>query len=487
MQNNVLTLPKKRAHQRGPLAKRAVRTALALGCTTLVLVGCGGGSDTSSAETPTPLAAPENFTIDSLASFSWKAMPDATRYELFADLDGPGPQPEARMGEAEGFTYSSFNQQFSGRLASGRYRIADLINATYRLQACDANGCGAFTAAKAQDIPKNISYEFSSGRAPLKSSSSNFDPISQDGLTLVLRGSNGSTSTLLVFARTATDQPWQQQAELPTNAYRIALSADGNTLAASEELKVQIYQRSNGAWSQQTAISSTQAPTACAQPCQLEPDRLALSANGNLLAVSGRFRVSSSTAAAPSTVFTYVRTGTTWAAQNHFAPEGNIVGTALALSGDGSTLALNSGAITRNVDITPPLVHIYAQNGVDGWTEQARLPVGIVYFIDIAASWFSAMTLSHNGNTLAVEAQNSPNTLPPQYHITAADLTCPSAGTGSTALGPHIALFGRNGSAWQRQAVIAREAAPSWALANDGNALFYGKLFNRSNGAWTCP
>jgi len=482
MQNNVLTLPKKRAHQRGPLAKRAVRTALALGCTTLVLVGCGGGSDTSSAETPTPLAAPENFTIDSLASFSWKAMPDATRYELFADLDGPGPQPEARMGEAEGFTYSSFNQQFSGRLASGRYRIADLINATYRLQACDANGCGAFTAAKAQDIPKNISYEFPSGYAPLKSSASNFDPISQDGRTLVLRGSNGSTGTLQVFTRIAVDQPWQLQAEFPTNAFRIALSADGNTLAGAEEGKVQIYQRSGTTWGLQTTITSTQTPAACPQPCELAPDRLALSANGNLLAVTGRFGAPTY---ATNAVFTYARNGATWAPQSHLAPGSSIVGTALALSGDGNTLALNSSAITRSAGFPPPYLHVYAHSGNGTWSEQARLPVGIVNFLDIAASRYSALTLSNDGATLAVEALNAPTQLPAEFHITGTDLAC--AGMGSAAPAWHMALFAREGAIWRRQAVIARDAA-SWALASDGNTLRYGgELFTRRNGTWACP
>ena len=289
-----------------------------------------------------------------------------------------------------------------------------------------------------------------------------------------------------MFARTAIGQPWQQQAALPTNSYRIALSADGNTLAASESDRLKIYQRSSGTWSEQTTIASTQAPAECVQPCQLQPDRVALSDNGNLLAVSGRFKVAGSMSA-PSAVFTYVRTGSTWAAQSYFAPGGDIVGTTLALSGDGSTLALNSGAITRGT-YGPPHVHIYAQDGANGWKEQARLPVGVVFFEDIAASVYSAMALSSDGNTLAVDARNSPNTLPPEYHITVADLTCPSAETGNTPPVSHIAVFARSGAAWQRQAVIARKAAASWALASDGNALFYGsELFNRRNGTWACP
>ncbi|OGA57363.1 MAG: hypothetical protein A2710_24995 [Burkholderiales bacterium RIFCSPHIGHO2_01_FULL_64_960] len=485
MRHVTLTFAPEAVHQWAPRALPPLRATLALGCAALALAGCGGGSGSAEPGQPpvtSTLPAPENFENSGALSFAWSATPGATRYELFADMDGPGPQTEAQMGAAQGLSFYSTTQRQFGHLNLAR--IPDFINATFRLRACNSDGCGAFTAAKALDLPSRISYEFSSGRAPLKSSSSNFDPISQDGLTLVLRSYNGSTSTLLVFARTAAGQPWQQQAEIPTSAYWIALSADGNTLAASEESKVQIYQRSSGTWSQPTTIASTQTPAACPQPCQIVPDRLALSANGNLLAVTGRFGAATNDSNA---VFTYVRTGTTWAAQSHFAPGDSIVGTALALSGDGSTLALNSGAITRGVNFTPPHVHIYAQNGVDGWTEQARLPVGIVNFLDIAASRYSAMTLSHDGNTLAVEARNAPNALPAEYHITAADLTCASPGTGSTAPGWHIALFARDGAAWQRQAVIARETAASWALANNGNALFYGELFNRRNGVWACP
>ena len=495
MRHDTLTFAPEAAHQRAPRALPTLRATLALGFAAMALAGCGGGSGSAEPSQPpatSTLAAPENFENSGALSFAWSATPGATRYELFADMDSPGPQTEVQMGAAQGLSFYSTTQRQFGYLNLAR--IPDFINATFRLRACNSDGCGVFTAAKALDLPSRISYEFSSGRAPLKSSSGNFDPISQDGLTLVLRGSNGSTSTLLVFARTAAGQPWQQQAEIPTNAYRIALSADGNTLAASEEFKVQIYQRSSGAWSPPTTIASTQTPAACPQPCQMVPDRLALSANGNLLAVTGRFGAATSNTNA---VFTYVRTGTTWAAQSHFAPGDSIVGTALALSGDGSTLALNSGAITRSVNITPPLVHIYAQNGADGWTEQARLPVGIVNFLDIAASRYSAMALSHDGNALAVEAQYLPGRLPSEFTIVAADLTCGSkspwtteplpSGAYSTAPGWHIALFGRNGSTWQRQAVMARDTV-SWALAADGNALFYGsELFNRRNGAWTCP
>lgn len=496
MRHDTLTFTPRAFNQRAPWAFSTLRATLALGFAALALAGCGGSSGSDEPGQPpasSTLAAPENFQTSGVLSFTWSPTPGATRYELFADMDGPGPQTEVQMGEAQGLSFYSATQRQFGYLNLAR--LPDFINATFRLRACDSDGCGAFTAAKALDLPSRISYEFSSGLAPLKSSSGFYNPISQDGLTLVIRGSSGSSSALLVFTRTAPSQPWQQQAVLPTNAYRMTLSADGNTLAATESDKVQIYQRNSGIWSQQTTITSTQTPPACPQPCQMVPDReLALSANGNLLAVTGRFGPATS---GTNAVFTYERTGTTWAAQSHFAPGDSIVGTALALSGDGSTLALNSGAITRSENFPPPHVHIYAKNGVDEWTEQARLPVGIVNFLDIAASRYSAIALSHDGNTLAVEAQYLPGRLPSEFTINVADLTCGSKspwnteplanGSYSTVPGWHIALFGRDGTTWRRQAIMAGDTA-SWALAADGNSLFYGsELFNRRNGAWACP
>lgn len=491
-----LTLAQKRAHRETPQAMSALRTALALSCAAVALAGCGGGSDSSPVETPTPLAAPENFTVGSFAFFSWKATPEATRYELFTDPDGPGPQPEARMGDAEGFTYSSFNQQFNGSLTTGRYRYADFINATYRLRACNTTGCGAFTAAQVFDIAKSISYEFPTGRSPLKTSVGNtsLESLSRDGLTLAVALDN-----LYIFARSSTAHPWQQQAMFSSRATRLVLSADGNTLAVSgffnaDAPPVQVYQRSNATWSLQTTVDATQTPPACTQPCKVIADNTALSADGNVLAVTGR---SGSAGSDTNAVFTYLRTGTAWAPQSYLAPAATPVGSAMALSGDGRTLAVNGGAFTRTQFTTPPYLYVYVQSPEGAWSEQARLPAGIMNFLDIAASRFSTVKLSSDGNTLAVEANHLPGNQPAEFNIGTGDLTCGSTEPWNTAPVPagsysnaawHIAVFARDGSAnWRRQAVMARSGV-QWALATDGNALFYGgSLFTRSSGTWACP
>ena len=92
------------------------------------------------------------------------------------------------------------------------------------------------------------------------------------------------------------------------------------------------------------------------------------------------------------------------------------------------------------------------------------------------------MKLSDDGNTLAVLAANGAE----DRAIHAADLSCGPLSKD----GYYMALFTRNGTAWQRQAAISRgyDSSSSWALARDGNALLYkNSLFTRSNGAWACP
>ena len=189
---------------------RPAKAALALGVATLILAGCGGGSD--SAETPTTptpppsaLAAPENFAVGQSLSFSWTPTVAATRYELFVDPDGTGPLPESQV-EPQRFSYSAAPNggSFNGSLGT-TVNVADVINASYRLRACNASGCGAFTDAKAFDVTKGISYEFASGYANLFNYFSaggqlRTGMLSKDGLTLALRGvSYGAYTSYLVF------------------------------------------------------------------------------------------------------------------------------------------------------------------------------------------------------------------------------------------------------------------------------------------------
>lgn len=488
-------------------AMNPLRATLALGCSLLILTGCGGGS--SDVPPPSTLAAPTNFSVklSYLEYFQWSASPGANRYELHADPDGSGPLPEIKLSDYNdasrtGFQYQSYDAQtFTGNVYGlDVLNLTARLNATYRLRACDASGCGDFTAPRSLDIVNGISHEFPSGRTHL-SSSMPFK-LSKDSLTLAIAIPRADAdSAVYLFGRASSTQPWQQQALLRTGkanfADRIALSADGTTLAAhawesvdnasgDSQSVVYTYQRSGSTWLQQATLNAPSAPSTCPQPCRAVGSDLALSADGNLLAMSLGFNTSAGVGSTSiGAVATYVRNDAIWSPQALLETGGPSV-ELMALSDDGKTLAVNQGAFYRNTpspQTTTPFALIFTQQDNGTWSQQARIPVGIVYFVDIAAGSYSTMKLSGDGNTLAVLARNAPGYQPPELDIHATDLSC-----GPMVGNMYMALFARNGTAWQRQAAVSRGYSTWWALASDGSGLFYGDaLFSRSNGVWACP
>lgn len=453
---------------------------------------------------------------DNLGAFAWAATPGANRYELYADPDGAGPMPEAKaddFNEASGtgfsyFSYTSGTQGFRGNLhwAVTASSVTASLNATYRLRACDASGCGAFTESKAYDLVNGISHEFASGRVPLKPTNGydGVQRLSKDGLTLATRtlGTNADLP-VYVFTRSSSAQPWQQQAALSSGKgffpQQIALSADGNTLAVGvleqsstdtnyNKGVVYVYHRSGGTWNQQAYLEAPSAPSACPQPCRADiTDNLTLSADGNLLAASSSFSSSSGVGnTSINAVVTYSRNGATWKQQASLDTGGKLV-SAMALSSDGSTLAVNDGALNplgSPLTTTTPFVVIFSQQGNGTWSQQARIPAGIHSTVTIGASAKSTMTLSDNGDTLAIQALNVPGHQTPELDIKSAALSCGSSVVDDS----YIALYSRNSATWQRQTAISRSQTGGWALASDGNALFYGgSLFTRNSGTWTCP
>lgn len=467
------------------------------------MAGCGGGSN-DTAQPPAPsLAAPANFTYD--WNMRWTATPDATRYELYVDPDGPGPLPESKEPDATGNDWKGFRfnaspnnaQLFYGNFYDDNFNALDLatrINATYRLRACDAKGCGAFTAP----IVKEYSYEFPSGRVPISNSQT-----SKDGLTLAIYQGDHYKKIyeVAVFTRGSNAHPWQQQALLSSGnasfGYPFVLSDDGNTLAVdgsassegdptSDRVPTSIYQRSGITWTQQATLTPNTIPSACQQSCKAYVKgiaEIALSADGSVLARTINLCWDAEAASkCMGAVVIYARNGATWS-QQALLETGDRSADIMALARDGKTLAVNQGAQYRDGS-TPSFALVFTQQSNGTWNQQARIPVGIMYIVDIAAAAFSSMKLSDDGNTLGVMATNwAEDTSGRAVHD--ADLSCSPRNERS-----YMALFTRNGTTWQRQAAISRgyDSSLMWALARDGNALFYGgELFTRSNGTWACP
>ena len=478
------------AHSR---TMRPLRTTVALGLALAALAGCGGGSDDPALPPPFNLAAPANFTYE--VNLRWTATPGATRYELYVDPDGPGPLPESKEPDAtgdnwKGFRFSAYpkdSQRLIGSFYDDNFSalgLATTINATYRLRACDAQGCGSFTAP----IVQEYSYELPSGRVPFSHSQS------KDGLTLAIgqRSADG-ISVVSVFTRSSLAHPWQQQAVLPSGS-PLALSDDGNTLAITEWMpsegtspsstRTYIYQRSGTTWSQQATLTPSNIPSACEKPCAMSVSKSALSADGSLLVQSIHFS-SQATGKYTTGFVIYARNGVTWSQQPPPLETGYRSAELMALARDGKTLAVNEGAQYDFFDSTPArssFVLVFTQQSNGTWSQQARIPVSLRHDPYPWGGRPGSMQLSDDGNTLAVLAQNGVD----ERAVHAADLSC-----GPLKDGYYTALFTRNGTAWQRQAAISRgyDSGNSWALARDGNALLYGnEQFTRnSGGTWVCP
>ena len=480
-----------------------------VGATLALLAGCGGsdsGPDPDPETPPAGMAAPTGVSVNwpgtdfYATELRWGAPPGATRFELFVDPDGPGPLPEAPIEAAYDFKYAEDGQGYLGTFT--RQSNESAVN---RLRACDASRCGDFSAPQVYDITRSLLHAFPSGLARnVPASGRQSDArAAVDGLTLVV--ANGGNGTH-VYERDAITSPWQRYTLLASTATRPHLSADGDTLAVRAQIdSLHVYRRTQHAWALEATIDAGTIQAGCAAICQLHPEDARLSADGNVIAIPA---VSTGVAPARAIVI-YTRADGHWTPTAYLTPGKAQVntmmdmGTVMALSGDGRTLAVNEG-ITMRVNygyVSSLQLHIYAQDGTGQWTEQADLPVRFTSYDDFVGNASSSMSLSDDGSTLAVQTQHWPSAAEPLYAIAATDLTCgdPSTwnaqpvtdATYSTLPGWYVGVYGRRGSTWTRDAVIARTpdlATRSSALARDGNALFYdGKTFNRSNGVWACP
>lgn len=225
--------------------------------TPLVLSACGGGSSGTEVSTPGTTDS-SGFTVSYSAkeyTFSWNASAGATHYELWEDPDGAAaPQPEVQLGSVlTGTTYTH---------SLAPQPLHERMNASYRLRACDTNGCRPFSAAITPDPTKAIGYFKASntgggdgfGGAVALSSNGEVMAVGASGersnatcadnatLGVVCNqsdDSNAGAGAVYMFAREGAR--WKQVAYIKASNNRtpggagfgtsLALSSDGRTLA----------------------------------------------------------------------------------------------------------------------------------------------------------------------------------------------------------------------------------------------------------------
>lgn len=336
--------------------------------------------------------------------------------------------------------------------------------------------------------------------------------LSDDGDTLAVgvTGDDGAvpeSGAAIIFVRD-TGGTWSQQAYIKASdpgasdsfGNAVALSGDGNTLAVGAQWEsdsattidaapfsgaVYVFTRTASNWSEQARIKAPNIDQS-----DLFGGAVALSADGNTLAVgavgedsSTNTNLNDNTMLNPGAVYVYTRSGGIWSPFSYIKASnvGNddLFGTAVALSGDGKTLAVGA----RNEDSTSALdqtdnaasnagaVYLYTLNNLGtAWLQQAYIKASNAGPDD---SFGSSVALSHNGNTLVVGAP----------------------GEGSNAVGVEgdqgndvlpfsgaVYLFTRSSDVWSQQAYIKASntgaddafGADSPGLSDDGNTLAVG-------------
>jgi len=355
--------------------------------------------------------------------------------------------------------------------------------------------------------------------------------VSADGSTLAVGaiyeasaatgiGGNQADNTALsggaVYVFTRSGTTWSQQAYVKasntgfanTFGMSVALSADGSTLAVgavgddsaatgiggsqadtsgANSGAVYVFTRSGTTWSQQAYVkaSNTGANDEFGT-------RVALSADGSTLAVGAFTETSAATGingnqadnSAPNAgaVYVFTRSGTTWSQQAYVKASntgGGQLGASVALSADGSTLAvgapLEASAATgingNQADNSAPnagAVYVFTRSGTT-WSQQAYVKASNTGASDLFGA---SVALSGDGSTLVVGGYAEDSTAT-GINGNQADNSAPNSGA--------VYVFTRSGTTWGQQAYVKASNTGASdlfgyivALSADGSTLAVG-------------
>lgn len=468
--------------QGGDEMNRCFRWA-ALAVLSVAVAACGGGGggsgDGGAGETPppdepvaiAPLAPPKSLAIDYEASsftLRWDAVPGADGYQVLQDPDGPaGPLAPAVVAQVAG-TSVTVPVAFADRLAPAP---------SYSVAACGGASCHAASSPVTPDLDATIGLllrrharaeEFTGYKLAL----------SGDGLTLIVSAPNdhrerpgvlsdpdadtgptldGTWGAVLVFTRADARSPWRQEAVLrPSNAApthqfgeSLAISADGHTVAVGLPWE---NGGTQGITQGAPADTSTSAP------------------------ISGA-------------TYVFARHEGRWTEQAYIkatsAARHQSFGTAVALSGDGNTLAVGTPGDSTGAELAGA-VHLFSRT--DGvWSAQQIVTASNGEKYDYFGA---AVALSADGLTLAASArwEGGSGTAPVAGAPSAAQTNNAMGGAGA------VYVFTRTGSGpWSQQAYIkgSRTAidsdfGTSVRLSGTGDTLAVGAAFDdRADGTST--
>ncbi|MBI4888109.1 MAG: integrin [Acidobacteria bacterium] len=368
--------------------------------------------------------------------------------------------------------------------------------------------------------------------------------VSGDGGTMAVgapyesggsRGINGNqtdnaayaSGAVYVFAR--RDGGWLQQAYIKASntdqsdhfGAAVALSRDGNTLAVAAPWEssaatgvngnqndnslrqagaVYIFARSGRTWTQQAFLKASNTGRAGEGGAPGDGDQfgysVALSGDGNTLAagaisedsaaqdVNGNQQDDSQQSA--GAVYVFTRAGTAWTQQAYFKGShlqaGDMLGFAVALSFDGSTLVTSafdergSGRTINgprdNTAGGAGALYVFARRA-GAWTQEAYIKGSRTEATDQLGY---AVAISDDGNTVAAGAGDE-DCLTPGVNPPGCDNDSPPRGAANIWVGAAY-VFVRSGTTWTEQAFIKASNPRPYssfgvrlALSGDGNTL----------------
>ncbi len=492
---------------------------------------CGGGGGST---TPT---APGNVTMTvsgKSLNFQWTAGSNVDHYRILVNPDGVSgfvavPGADTIPGTATGHTLEI------------PVHKTNWAAAQYLVESCNADNsaCEASPNQTLKLIDSIAATEY------VKASNTGVGDefgfavaLSGDGSTLVVgsayedsaatgidgdQADNTVTNSGAVYVFTRSAGAWQQQAYVKASnadaddrfGWSVALSDDGNTLAvgayaedsaatgidgdqsdntASAAGAVYVFTRTAGAWKQQAYVKASNAGAGDEFGWSV-----ALSADGNTLAVGALFEDSAATGVGGNqadntsgnsgAAYVFTRSAGTWTQQAYIKASntggGDWFGRSVALSGDGDTLAVGAvyedsattgvgGDQTDNTAGNAGAVYVFTRTA-GTWKQQAYVKASNT---DAGDQFGFSVALNADGDTLAVGAL---------YEDSAATgIDGDRADNAATNSGAAY-VFTRAADAWKQQAYVKASNTDAedrfgWsvALSGDGDTLAVGALFEDS-------
>lgn len=410
---------------------------------------------------PTPVpAVPAGLTVSYDVKsflFAWSASATTTAYQVLESADGVAPYVAVATVAATTATHAV------------PVLLHQRLNARYAVQACNAGGCSVPSAFVAPDVNAAIGY--------FKASTNG----SGDGF--------GASAALSADGRTlAIGAPYED-----SNATGIGGNQANNSFVNAGA--VYVYVRTGNRWAFQAYVKASN-PAAN----DLFGRKIALSEDGSTLAVSAQNEDSNATGvngdqsdnsvASAGAVYVFARSGAVWSQQAYVkgpVARSLLFGEAVALSGDGNTLAVGAMNDASNAtgvggdpsnNTAPGSGAVFVFTRVAGaWSQQAYVKASTP---NIGDSFGQAVALSTDGSTMVVGAPNEDSNAP--------GVNGDEANNAAFDAGAAY-VFVRTGTVWAKQAYLkaSNPGANDYygltaTISGDGNTVAVGALSESSNG-----